>query len=96
MRPTGAAHPTGTGHAGAARLGTFTADAGGEDGELLGQFHGTAMGAFGAFPIAGANQNFAVLTALFAMKFVNRHACILRERVANLKMELEAGPVAQG
>ena len=31
------------------------------------------MRALGPFPIAGADEDFAVVFAFFAMKFVNRH-----------------------
>lgn len=46
---------------------------GGEHGELLGQSGGTAIRALGTLPIAGADEDFAVPLAFFAMKFVNRH-----------------------
>lgn len=39
------------------------------------------MRALGAFPIAGTDQNLAVLTALLTMKFVNRHVGILTNLV---------------
>ena len=55
------------------RLGRLAAGAGGEDGQLFGQFFGTAFGAGRAFPTAGANQQFAVHPALLTMKLVNRH-----------------------
>src|SRR5262249_49627803 len=42
--------------------------------ELLFQFSRAALGALGAFPVAGPHNDFAVPTAFFAMKLVNRHA----------------------
>ena len=44
-----------------------------EDGKLLGQSGRAAVRTGGAFPITGADENFAVTLAFFAMKFVNRH-----------------------
>src|SRR5579859_8101477 len=46
----------------------------GEDRKLLGQLGRAAMRADRAFPIAGTNEDFAVVLAFLAMKFVNRHA----------------------
>lgn len=46
----------------------------GKGGEFLGQFLRTAVRARGPLPIAGADEEFAVAFALFAMKLVNRHA----------------------
>ena len=45
----------------------------GEGGKFLGQFPGAAMRAFRALPVTGADEDFAVALALFAMKLVNRH-----------------------
>ena len=44
-----------------------------EDGKLLGQFGRATMRTGGAFPIAGADEDFAVALAFLAMKLVNRH-----------------------
>jgi hypothetical protein len=46
---------------------------GGEHGKLLGQLFGTAVRALRSLPIAGADEDFAVAFAFFAMKLVNRH-----------------------
>jgi len=59
--------------------------AGRKRGKLFIQFAGPAMGTFGAAPVGGAHQDFAVLPALFAMKFVNWHAGSIRNVAANLK-----------
>ena len=53
--------------------GAITGDAGGKRRKFLREFGGTAVGAFRPFPIAGADEDFAVLIALLAMKFVDRH-----------------------
>jgi hypothetical protein len=74
VRPTRAAHST--------RPWVPRAVAGGrglscharcEDGESLLHFGGAAMRAFGALPIAGADEHFAIFVAGVAMKFVKRH-----------------------
>ena len=43
------------------------------------------MRAFRALPIAGADEDFAVALALFAMKFVNRHEVNVAADVSRLK-----------
>ena len=55
------------------RCGRGTGAGRGERGKFLGQFLRAAMRAFRALPVAGADEDFAVALALFAMKFVNRH-----------------------
>lgn len=47
---------------------------GSEDRELLFKLCGAALRTFGVFPIAGTDEDFAVASAFFAMKLVNRHA----------------------
>ena len=44
-----------------------------EHGQPLGKLRGAAMRAFCSLPTTGAHHNLAILLALFAMKFVNRH-----------------------
>jgi hypothetical protein len=44
-----------------------------ERGKFLRQLLRAAMRTFGIFPIRGADEDFAVAPALFAMEFVNRH-----------------------
>jgi hypothetical protein len=46
---------------------------GGENGELFFKAGRTAMGALGSLPVAGADEDFAIFTALFALEFVDRH-----------------------
>ena len=46
---------------------------GGKGGKLLIQFPRAAVRTFCSLPVGGPNQDFAVLFAFFAMKFVNRH-----------------------
>ena len=46
---------------------------GGKHGKFFGKFCRTAMRALGPFPMARADQDFAVLLALRTMEFVNRH-----------------------
>jgi len=50
-----------------------TGAGGGKHGKFLGQFLRPAMRAGGSLPIAGAQEDFTVALALFAMEFVNRH-----------------------
>ena len=45
-----------------------------EDGKFLLQLRRTTARTLRALPVAGADQDFAVALAFFAMKFVNRHA----------------------
>ena len=52
---------------------TGTGVGGGENGKFFGQLGRTAMRASRAFPMAGANEDFTVSLAFFAMKFINRH-----------------------
>jgi len=49
------------------------AGSGGEYGQLLGEADRTATRAFRPPPVAGTDQDFAVVVALVAMKLVNRH-----------------------
>ncbi len=46
---------------------------GGKGGEFLRELFRAAMGAFGIFPVAGADEQFAVLPAFFTMKLIYRH-----------------------
>jgi hypothetical protein len=77
VRFAGAAHAAGTGHAGAgSRRGRGRGGAGrggGEGGKFLRQFRRTTVRTFRAFPVAGADQDFAVRFAFTTMKFVNWH-----------------------
>ena len=74
MGPAGAAHAAGTWIAGAGgRLGGLPAGGGGKDGQLLGQFGGTAFRAGRTLPAAGTNEQFAVRAAFLTMELVNRH-----------------------
>jgi hypothetical protein len=50
-----------------------TGTGGSEDGKLLVQPGRAAMRTGCALPVAGADEDFAVALAFFAMKFVNRH-----------------------
>ena len=50
---------------------------GGKGGKLFRQLLRAAMRAFGVFPVARADQQFAVLSALHTMKLVDRHRRIL-------------------
>ena len=51
------------------------------------------MGTGCSLPVAGANEDFAVLAALFAMKLVNRHGGIIRHGAEKLNTgELDKGP----
>jgi hypothetical protein len=52
---------------------TGTGVGGGKNGKFFGQLGRTAMRAGCAFPMTGADENFAVAPAFFAMEFVNRH-----------------------
>jgi hypothetical protein len=49
------------------------------------------VGAWGAFPIAGADEDFAVFPAFLAMKFVDWHGCRLIERHGNSRVVWGAG-----
>src|ERR1039458_3791521 len=62
-----------------------------EGGKLLGDFRGTAMRAFRPLPVGGADEDFAVVFALGAMKFVNRHEGSIRSKVENF-LEIFAEP----
>ncbi len=55
------------------RVMAATGASGGKDGKFLGQFLRPAVRAGGSLPIAGADEDFAVALAFFAMEFVNRH-----------------------
>ena len=64
---------TGTWAAGAGGSGFGTSGTRGECRKLFTQLFRTAFRAGSAFPIRGTDEEFAVGTALFAMKFVNWH-----------------------
>jgi hypothetical protein len=53
--------------------GFFASHGCGEGGKLLGDFRGTAMRAFRPLPVGRTDEDFAVVFASVAMKFVNRH-----------------------
>ena len=73
MRPTGAAQPARTRLAGAGRLRGVAGHARREHGKALRQFRRAAMRTGCSLPLGRAHEDFAVLVALLAMKFVNRH-----------------------
>jgi hypothetical protein len=74
MRPAAGAGATAAAVRFSGRRGLGAAGVGrGEHGEFLLQPIGAALRAFGAFPIAGTNKNFVILSAFFAVKFVDRH-----------------------
>ena len=56
-----------------------------EDGQLLPQLLGPAMGAGRAFPFGRTDQDFAVFTTIAAMKLINRHGGDNIVLVGNLK-----------
>lgn len=45
----------------------------GEGGKLLGDFRGTTARAFRPFPVGGTDEDFGIVFALFAVKFVDWH-----------------------
>ncbi|HTR42653.1 MAG TPA: hypothetical protein VMH87_13660 [Pseudomonadales bacterium] len=63
---------------------------GGKGGKLLRQLFRTAMRAFGILPIAGADQQLAIFSALFTMKFVYRHKKILMQSIDRDKKKHQA------
>ena len=77
VRLAGAAHATRARVARTGRIGRCRTIGRSEDGKLFGKFRRTATGTLGSLPSNGTHENFAVSLALFAMKFVNRHAVIL-------------------
>ena len=80
-----AAHAAGFGRAGA---GGFRAVPGRSEYRKLFLEPGrTAMRAFGPFPIAGSDEDFAVALAFFAMKFVNRHDEKMGGKASKLKLQ---------
>ena len=80
MRPSRAAHAAGTRIAGAGGFRSRTTRAGGEHGKFFCQLGRAAVRALGALPLTRTHQHFAILLALLAMKFVNRHECKVAER----------------
>src|SRR5262245_57905394 len=86
VRHAGAAAATRAGLAGAGGAIVAAACRGSENGQLLRKPFGTAVRAFGSFPVLGADENLAVLVALFAMEFVNRHAAMIRGTARELKL----------
>ena len=54
--------------------------------QLFLQFDGPAAGTRGALPVAGAHEEFGVLLAVVAVKFVNRHGRKLARRRERLKL----------
>ena len=75
MRSSGSAATAGAwGAAAGVARGSIAQSGGGEGGKLFGQLSGLAPRTWGALPITGTNEHFAVVSALLTMKFVNRHA----------------------
>ncbi len=75
MRFAGAAHAAGARHSGARRdISAATGNRRGKGGENLGQAGRTTVWTKRSLPVAGADQYFVFLTALIAMKFVDRHS----------------------
>src|SRR5437762_949340 len=72
MGPPGAAHSAGTwfSRSGGPFIGACTR---GENRKLPRKLRGPAVRALGSLPIVRADKNLAVLPALPALKFVNRH-----------------------
>jgi hypothetical protein len=62
------------------RVARFLAASRCKGGKLLGNFRGTTVRTFAPLPIGGADEDFAVMFALVAMKFVNRHEVTLFRR----------------
>ena len=73
----GATHAAGTGYAGAGSRrssgGGGASRGGGEGGKFLRQFRRATVRTFRAFPVAGADQDFAVRFAFTTMKLVYWH-----------------------
>jgi hypothetical protein len=65
--------------------GTAASDGGSKDGEFLGKLGRAAVRALAALPTARANQDFAVLLATVAVKFVNRHEATIPVHPTELK-----------
>src|ERR1700726_3009222 len=93
MRLAGAAESARLRRAGAGRLGA--AGAGGKDGKLFRQFGRTATRAGRSGPIAGTHQDFAILIAFLAMKFVYRHGRKIAARGKNSSDNGSIGKPAQ-
>src|SRR5579863_5316312 len=72
MRAAGAAHAAGSGVAGAGGFGIAVGRRG-EDREFFGELFGATMRAFRALPVAGADEQLAVLLTFLAMKLVDGH-----------------------
>ena len=73
MRLAGAAQPARTRLAGADRLRGVPCNTGREDRQFLLQPRRAAVRTFSSLPVGGPHEDFAVLFALVAMKFVDRH-----------------------
>jgi hypothetical protein len=67
---TAAATTTSSDTASGSLVGTATR---GKGGKLFVKFRGSALRTLRSTPVGGADQDFVVPPALFAMKFVNRH-----------------------
>ncbi len=74
MRTTGAAHSAGARVAGTITRGCcLTGHAGSKSGKALLQLSRTAMRTLRSLPIAGTDEDLAVLVTSVAVKFVERH-----------------------
>src|SRR5437016_4572219 len=87
----GAAHAARARGSGAGRLGSAAGDGRSEDRELFCELSGTATRARRAFPFGGPHQDFAVLAALFTMKFVDWHLGTIAANGKKLKGRFAGG-----
>src|SRR5207249_2235053 len=88
VRPPGATKPARMRRAGAGGRGLRAGTAArSKYGKLLREFGRAAVRALGSLPVRRANQDFAVLVALLAVKFVNRH----RSRIIRAWKKLKRG-----
>src|ERR1700742_5086987 len=83
MWPPRPAHPARTRFARARRRIISTRRGRRKRGEFLVELRGPAMRALGALPVGRPHQQFAVLLARLAMKFVDRHTPILAVNAEN-------------
>ena len=86
MRPAATATATaGLRQAGGCHAGSAGGHGRREDGEFFGKLRRAALRTFRPAPVAGTHQDFAVLVALPAMKFVDRHGLKLTGPPPKLK-----------
>jgi hypothetical protein len=96
MRAAAATTATAAAASGIARWSGIFSSARGEHGEFLRQFFGVAVRTGSAVPLAGANEDFAVLAAVFTVKFVNRHANKINDfNKSSRALESRADPILQ-